>query len=143
MREKGKVIKILDNGCALVEMERQEGCKHCNLCRISKESSKLEVEISIPESIQLNQGDKVVIEISGKNFLQISFLAYGLPVLIFIAGYFIGDMINNFLSINSQLVGVFSAFILIICYFMILARIMKNNKSKNSITIVEKINETI
>ena len=86
MEEKGKVVKI-DNGVALVEMERTSACGRCGICLQSSGDKPI---LYVKDSLGARPGDDVLVSVDSKQILKAAFLIYLFPLVGLIAGYFLG-----------------------------------------------------
>ena len=82
---KGNEVKV---GCNRTACEGCHGSFFCN----NKDSS---FDAFIDEQIELHKGDKVIIDMpSGKTITSI-FMSLGLPLIMFLPGYFIGKALGK------------------------------------------------
>ena len=83
----GLVTSIKD-GTAQIRFLRGSACAHCGACLTVGDS---EMEISLPNTLGAKEGDRVAVDLSPKRVVQASLLAYAVPLVLLIAGVFIGS----------------------------------------------------
>lgn len=103
MSETAYVAKIED-GYAIVEMERSSSCSKCSSCKTTK-SGKMVGKAQNKAGAKV--GDIVVLEMQG-SFLGAVSIAYIIPLIAFFAGYYLGAEILG----KSELHGIIGAFAL-------------------------------
>ncbi|MFC1767931.1 SoxR reducing system RseC family protein [Candidatus Margulisiibacteriota bacterium] len=86
MREKGKVVKVLDGDKVEIEMKSTAGCSKCGLCKIGLNNK---VYLTVGSNEPVSVGDNVEIEIPEKQVIFITFLIFILPLILFFLGYLI------------------------------------------------------
>ena len=94
-----------------------EGCKGSFFC-ISK---KAEFQVLNPEGIPLEKGDQAEIDLpSGKTLFTV-FMSLGLPLLMFLPGYFIGTLLSDSQGIIflSAIAGVALGFLISAIFFRV------------------------
>ncbi|MFH1715508.1 MAG: SoxR reducing system RseC family protein [Elusimicrobiota bacterium] len=133
MRETGTVLEALNNGLVSVEMERKSKCDHCDVC--SRHDSNL-MKLEVISHIPVKAGDRVLIEIESKSFLKISALTYAIPILLLFLGYYLGSFIAGVFGFKNQFIGIVSAFVIVIGYFIFLMKISKSYKESGVLKIV-------
>ena len=92
MEQNATVLKV-ENGKALVKFIRAtacgDNCKGCGMCDANAQRWVL-------NSVKAKEGDRVTVFVENKIFLTMCLVAYILPVLIMIAGfYFIGVFVPD------------------------------------------------
>ena len=107
-----KTDKGLIAGC---DKTACEGCKGSFFCT-SKKSS---FTVTNPDGIPLEEGDKAVIELPPGKTLFSVFMSLGLPLIMFLPGYFIGLLFtdNEGLLFLSAIIGVTIGFAISALYF--------------------------
>lgn len=89
MTQNGVVTGLLDQGRALVSVERSTACGgNCGGCEACVFDSKLLVEAE--NAICARPGERVVLESETKRVLGAALLVYMLPVALFFIGYAVG-----------------------------------------------------
>jgi len=89
MRESGTVRKI-DGRVITITMDPSEGCAACmnGTCK----SSRSALFAHNPDKIPLAEGDRVEVEIPGKEQAKSAFWALGLPLIMLFVGYGVGQL---------------------------------------------------
>ena len=68
---------------------RHSACVNCGACLIL---GKKDQELVLPNKMNLQEGDKVVVGLSSSSFLRATVLVYMIPLLFFLLGYVVGDL---------------------------------------------------
>ncbi len=130
-KQNGKIhIKIADN------MDACKGCAAHALCG-KKDCDDAQIILNDRDDLQLN--DKVVVEEAGGLLIKTSLIAYGIPMLFFAAGIFLGLLIPE-IAIPKELVQFFCGIITLIIGGFVgrwIANIVSRQVDKNM--IVEKV----
>ena len=104
-------IKEIRGGKMTVEFCNHESCENCHGCEGGQSTAVLEMEASG------NVGDFAEVEMPTGNIVKASILVYILPLLGFLAGIALGEILFKGSSpIGSALLGI--AFLLLIVYFV-------------------------
>lgn len=111
--EEGIVTEV-KNGIALVSITPSNSCEECS-AKIFCHSENNTKNVTARDTYGVKTGDKVQISIKGRNVVAASFLLYGLPLILLIAGTF-GGM--NFFKENSELLSALSGLALVGIYFL-------------------------
>ena len=82
------LITSIKDGTAQIRFLRGSACAHCGACLTVGDS---EMEISLPNTLGAKEGDRVAVDLSPKRLVQASLLAYAVPLVLMIAGVFIGS----------------------------------------------------
>ena len=88
--EKGIVLKA-ENGHAEIALLEEGSCEECSakiFCKPSEKNDSKILEVDDPFGVQ--PGDEVQIQIAGEEVLKASFLLYGMPLILIIAGILAG-----------------------------------------------------
>ncbi|HOB16353.1 MAG TPA: SoxR reducing system RseC family protein [Defluviitoga sp.] len=140
MKEVMDVIDI-DNDYIYLKTLRTEACGSCsirNSCNILGSSNELKLKAKKTDNLNnINIGDKVVVELPNVPVVKLSFIAYGLPLIVFLASVILFYLLG-FSDLNSFLIG-----LLCTCFIYIFIRIYDKKKIKNKYlpTIIEKFEE--
>lgn len=120
------IVTKCENEFAFVKITRNsmcgESCESCNLC------ANKEIQIKAINSMGAKIGDRVEMEIPEKSGFSASFLAYGMPMLILIAGIIIGAVLGY-----AEIFGIISIGIIALWY-VILILLEKNKKYAEGLT---------
>lgn len=124
MEQTGRVVGILPNGRAQVEIQRRAACasdcEKCGGCSHPEQTMLVEA----PNGCGAKVGEKVVIEAHTASILSIAALVYLMPVLLMIACYFVpvpgGEGVRILCSLAGLAIGT------ALC--MLYSRRMKKNR---------------
>lgn len=124
MREIGEVIGI-ENDFAKIQIKRSEACEKCGACDMGQ--SKM-METMAKNAVSAKIGDQVELEAESVNILKASFILYGIPLIVFMVGTFLGYFIANFMGLYAwnNLIG----FIAGVIFMLISYASIKRNESK-------------
>ena len=82
------LVTAITDGTAQIRFLRGSACAHCGACLTVGDS---EMEISLPNTLGAKEGDRVAVDLSPKRVVQASLIAYAVPLVLLIAGVFIGS----------------------------------------------------
>lgn len=124
------VVTTATESTAWIKTIRSGACESCS----SKQScgaagSQKEMVVSVKNTLNVEQGDHVVIGLETKPIMFLTFLLYVFPILMLIAGALIGNFLGPVLTINASLTSMVIGFIFFGAAFLI---IRKKNKSFSS-----------
>ena len=97
-------IISISNETAIVAVSRTVACarcaagKGCGAGLLSGKSKPVNLEVPVPETLNLQVGDKVNLELSPDSLLRASFLVYGLPLIGVISTLILGRLFAGPLS---------------------------------------------
>lgn len=85
MTERG-TVKEIQGRLATVQLEQTEGCDACHNegCKVKRQA----IQAWNRDDMALAEGDEVEVEVEGKAQLEGALWVLGLPLLLFVAGYF-------------------------------------------------------
>ena len=86
------LVTSVSDGTAQIRFLRGSACAHCGACLTVGDS---EMEISLPNTLNAKEGDRVAVDLSPKRVVQASLLAYAVPLVLLIAGVLIGSKIAD------------------------------------------------
>ena len=87
MKKEVRVMKVGENYLTLgCDKTACEGCK----CSMFCSAKNTEFKVDKPENSAIAEGDRVTIDMPAKKTVFTSFMSLGLPLILFIPGYFIG-----------------------------------------------------
>ncbi|NTW70616.1 MAG: SoxR reducing system RseC family protein [Eubacteriaceae bacterium] len=97
MKEIG-IVNKLEGNKATVVIKRHAACGDCGACQVGKE--KMTMETVAFNKAGAVEGEEVEVELQFSNVMQASFIAYGIPLVMFIVGslfgfYFINGLMNT------------------------------------------------
>lgn len=93
MSAKGVITEIKDGKMIIAVQEGMEACEHCEAKIFCKKSNDGANCITLDQRPGFSKGDEVSVEQDGNILTKTSLLAYGLPLLFFIAGFFLGGLL--------------------------------------------------
>lgn len=103
--EEGVVIG-LDRGRAIVLLTGGDQCEQCSLHHHCKPQGADGRSLVATDPLGVRPGDKVQIEVQGKNILLATILLYGIPLILLLAGIFIGmALFTTHVELYSSLLG--------------------------------------
>ena len=102
MTEVGKIIKLEDDK-ATVRFFRKGECDRCLICSTVKDGTQ--VELSLKNSLELNVGDFVKVEVYKKSNYCASILIYLLPIILVALGAGLGSLAGLAASIIIGIAG--------------------------------------
>ena len=97
----GLVTSVTD-GTAQIRFLRGSACAHCGACLTVGDS---EMEISLPNTLNAKEGDRVAVDLSPKRVVQASLIAYAVPLVLLIAGVIIGSRFADWMGLALGLVA--------------------------------------
>lgn len=123
------IVKEAHDGIAEIVISDLDHCEECSAKVYCKPGSSNERSLTVKDPFGVHPGDKVRVTIKGSKILSASFLLYGIPLIILIAGIFIGLQIFSF---NKELFSTLLAIGLISLYSLGLFLYSKQNKNKTA-----------
>ncbi|MCF8242676.1 MAG: SoxR reducing system RseC family protein [Melioribacteraceae bacterium] len=126
--EEGIVVEST-NGEAKVALLKGDSCEHCSAklyCKPQSENTNL---LNVTDPFGVNPGDEVKISVSGSDVLKAAFVLYGMPLILLVAGLFIGlSFFKN--SSMPELYAFFTGTAFLIIYFFLTYFLPLKLKSK-------------
>src|SRR5690554_3203667 len=98
--EKEAWVTALEGDSVRVRFFQHASCRNCGGC-LSAGNPENEMLIPIPKGTRVKPGDRVKIFMESSVFLRAAFLVYLVPILLFFAGYVVGDMLFGLLGMES------------------------------------------
>ena len=86
------LVTAVKDGTVQIHFLRGSACAHCGACLTVGES---EMEITLPNTLNAKEGDRVAVDLSPKRVVQASLLAYAVPLVLLIGGVLIGSRIAD------------------------------------------------
>lgn len=126
MREIGQVVEIKDD-LAKIQIKRTEACEKCGACDMGQSQM---METMAKNDIFAKVGDQVEIEAESVNILKAAFILYGIPLVLFMTGTFLGYFTANLIGLShwNNLIG----FVVGVVFMLISYVSIKRNESKFS-----------
>jgi len=122
------IVKESKDGIATIVVSDSDNCGECSAKIYCKPGNSTERSLTVKDPFGANAGDRVRVSIKGSQILRVSFLIYGIPLILILAGLFFG---MQFFQINKELYSTLTAFGLVSIYVVITFFISKN---RNHIT---------
>ncbi|MBE0551521.1 MAG: SoxR reducing system RseC family protein [Ignavibacterium sp.] len=120
------IVKESKDGIATIVISDSESCKECTAKLYCKPGNSNERSLIVKDTFGVNTGDKVRISIRGSQILRVSFLIYGIPLILMLAGLFLG---MQFFQIHKELYSTIFAVGLVSIYILIIHFIDKKRNS--------------
>lgn len=141
MREIMDVIDIDDKYIYLLTTRSKE-CATCSMnggCNILGGSNELKVRAKKTNDTKFEKGDKVLVELPNVPIAKLSFLAYGIPLIVFISIVVLFSFLNfsDIISFSLGIIGLIST------YFFINLYDKKRLKDKYLPTIISKVQKKV
>jgi len=109
MERVGEVVRILEDGKAVVRFERTKACKNCKMCANAGENHAL---TEVENTLKAKVGDHVEISLHSKSLIHATLIAYGIPLVLLLVGVIVGSM-------WSDAVGAIAGIVLALVSFVI------------------------
>ena len=123
------IVKAADDGIAEIVISDSDHCEECSAKVYCKPGSSNERSLTVKDPFGVHPGDKVRVTIKGSKILSASFLLYGIPLIILVAGIFMGLQI---FTINKELYSTLLAIGLISIYSLGFFLYSKQGKIRTS-----------
>ena len=110
------IVKESKDGIATIVISNSDNCEECTAKLYCKPGNSSERSLTVKDPFGVNTGDKVRVSINGSQILRVSFLIYGIPLILILAGLFTGIQlfqIHKELYSTIFAVGLVSIYILI------------------------------
>lgn len=137
MREVMNVIDK-DKNYIYLQTTRTQECESCSMyggCSMLGGSNELKLKAKKIDRFEVNKGDKVVVELPNVPVVKLSFLAYGLPLIVFLTIVILFYSMN-FSDILSFIFGVLG---MVVTYLTVNIYDKKKLKDRYLPEIVQKI----
>ena len=110
---------------ALVTIQRHAACGDCGACHIGREKATMETLAKNP--IEAQVGQTVEVEMEFVSVFKASFIAYGIPLLVFLIGSIFGYLMVDFFQLNFDqvLTSFFTGIILMILSYFVIQQLDK------------------
>ncbi len=115
MREIGTVASI-EGKKAKVIIERSAMCGDCGACQVGKD--KLTMETTVLNTAKANEGDRVEVEMTFKNVMKASMIAYGIPLACFIIGAVLASLLTG--EVENPIPSFISGLALMVISFIVI-----------------------
>ena len=111
------IVKESKDGIATIVISDSDNCKECTAKLYCKPGNSNERNLTVKDNLGVNTGDRVRVSINGGQILRVSFLIYGMPLILILAGLFVG---MQFFQIHKELFSTFFAIGLVSIYILII-----------------------
>lgn len=119
------IVKESKNGIATIVISDSENCKECTAKLYCKPGNSNERSLTVKDNFGVNTGDRVRVSINGSQILRVSFLIYGIPLILLLAGLFLGMQV---FQINKELFSTLLAVGLVLAYTSFILFVDKKKK---------------
>jgi sigma-E factor negative regulatory protein RseC len=121
------IVKESKDGIATIVISNSDNCEECTAKLYCKPGNSNERSLTVKDTLGVVAGDKVRVSIKGSQILRVSFLIYGVPLMLILAGIFFG---MQFFQIHKELFSTFFAIGLVSIYLLIIHFIDKKRNSR-------------
>ena len=119
------IVKEAKNGIAIVSIQDSDRCEDCTAKIYCKTGNTDERSLSVRDPYGVQPGDKVRVVINGSRILSASFMLYGIPLILLLAGIFIGSEI---FQTNMELYSSLFAMGLVLIYMLFILLFRRKEK---------------
>lgn len=128
------IVKESKNGIATIVISNSDQCDECSAKLYCKPGNSNERSLIVKDPFGTTAGDRVLVSINGSKILGISFLIYGIPLALLLAGIIIGMKV--FIT-NKEIFSTLLAIGLVLIYILII--VFKLRKRNNHLTAYPQI----
>ena len=120
VEEVGKVLKVKGNTAEIL-IERNPSCESCGACRLISDK---EMVAEVENNLGAKEGQLVKISLEDKKVLEASIIIYAVPLVFFVIGYYVGNLIKNLIFVDnpSEVIGIIFAFVSLGASYLIINR---------------------
>ena len=111
------IVKESKDGIATIVISNSDSCEECTAKLYCKPGNSNERSLTVKDNFGVIAGDRVRVSIHGSQILRVSFLIYGIPLILMLAGLFIG---MQFFQIHKELYSTIFAVALVSIYVLII-----------------------
>lgn len=111
------IVKESKDGIATIVISNSDSCEECTAKLYCKPGNSNERSLTVKDNFGVIAGDRVRVSIQGSQILRVSFLIYGIPLILMLAGLFIG---MQFFQIHKELYSTIFAVALVSIYVLII-----------------------
>jgi sigma-E factor negative regulatory protein RseC len=119
------IVKEAKDGIAIISIQDSDNCHECTAKIYCKPRNSNGRNLTVRDPYGVHPGDKVRVVIKGSKILSASFKLYGIPLIILLAGIFIG---LEMFYINKELYSSLFAIGLVTIYLLIMLHYTKKEK---------------
>ncbi len=100
----GEIVAEESGNQVLVEIERHSACKKCGACDFGMSGNKTS-QLELENTVNAGIGDKVVIDMEGKDIVKASVLIYLVPLFSLVVGLLLGTLFADSLQVDENILG--------------------------------------
>ena len=119
------IVKESKGGIATVVISNSDNCEECTAKLYCKPGNTNQRSLTVNDPLGVSVGDSVKVSIKGSQILRVSFLIYGMPLILILAGLFFGMQV---FQINKELFSTLLAVGLVLAYTSIILFVDKKKK---------------
>jgi len=119
------IVKEAKDGIAIISIQDSDRCEDCTAKIYCKTGNTDERSLSVRDPYGVQPGDKVRVVINGSRILSASFMLYGIPLILLLAGIFIGSEI---FQTNMELYSSLFAIGLVLIYMLFILLFRRKEK---------------
>ena len=97
MQQLGRILSI-EQGWAVLDITRPSACKGCGMCQPSANAKRVKAICEIDAKV----GDYVTVEMKDGDVLKAAGIAYGIPLLGFLAGMVSGNGLSRYFGMEAS-----------------------------------------
>lgn len=131
------IVKESVDGSAIVVLSENDNCSECTAKIFCKTDENKQRELVVKDDIGVSAGSHVLISVSGSQLLKMSFLLYGIPLLLFMTAVIGGNFLFDH---NSEIYSALLAVGSLAAWYFIFSSSEKK-KSRTFSRIVSKIQD--
>jgi sigma-E factor negative regulatory protein RseC len=121
------IVKEAHDGTAEIVITNSDHCENCTAKVYCKPGGSNDRSLTVKDSFGVHPGDRVRVSIKGNQILKVSFLIYGIPLILILVGLFLGV---QFFETNKELLSSLTALGLVSIYIFIVLLIDKIRKQE-------------
>ena len=121
------IVKESKDGIATIVISNSDNCEECTAKLYCKPGNSNERSLTVKDTFGVVVGDKVRVSIKGSQILRVSFLIYGISLILILVGLFFG---MQFFQIHKELFSTLFAVGLVSIYILIILFIDKKRNSR-------------
>lgn len=121
------IVKESKDGIATIVISNSDNCEECTAKLYCKPGNSSERSLTVKDTFGVIAGDRVRVSIKGSQILRVSFLIYGMPLILILAGLFFG---MQFFQIHKEIFSTLLAVGLVSIYILIINFIDKKRNSR-------------
>lgn len=142
MKNFGTII-ALDDENALIEVKRSTSCgEKCGSCASNCKNKTM--VIGVKNTLNAKIGEKVEVESESKRILSIAFLIYIFPIIMFILGVYLSNLIMGYMGKGiNELVSIAVGIVFVVVILLMIRSYDKHNSNpeKYIITMRRNLND--